>query len=52
MKVGYLMLSGHESTAYLDDDPDDLGIYHGENKHSDEPVAVRWTGERWEEVER
>lgn len=41
----------HETTAYLDDEiaPD---VYVGTNKHSEEPVTVRWVDERdrYEEV--
>ena len=39
MKVGYIMLNGNTSVAYLDDEP--VGqIYKGTNKHSDQDVLI------------
>jgi hypothetical protein len=50
MKVRYRMASGYETTAYLDDEANVDGSYSGTNKHTDEPVTVRWTGDEWIEV--
>ena len=55
-KVQY-WTDGVRRTAYLDSDLDDLGedpsarrTYVGTEKHTDAPVTLRWTGERFEEV--
>lgn len=52
IKIGYVRSSGRETTAYVREEPDSDGLHRGFNKHSDEPVTVRWTGGRWEEVAR
>lgn len=53
MKVGYRKLNGYISTAYLDDDWDDRpgNVYTGEDKYTELPVTVRWTGEEWVELD-
>ncbi len=56
MKVGYRMLRGGTSKAYLDADEylGDGVIHYGVNKHNDEPLALVWCDEYggWIEVER
>jgi hypothetical protein len=47
IKVEYVTLSGSTSKAYVDEEPHVDGLHHGTNKHSDEPVALRWNGEQW-----
>ena len=47
LKIDYEMPNGHTSTAYVTRERDDQEILRGVNKHTDEPVAVRWTGEKW-----
>jgi hypothetical protein len=47
-KIEYHMPNGFTSDAYLDDDlREDSDIMTGVDKHTDVPVTVRWTGERW-----
>lgn len=47
MKVAYRTAWGTQSTAYVNDDPDPDGAYTGENKHTGEPVRLRWSGTEW-----
>lgn len=46
-KIDYVLLNGFTSTAYLDEMPEGRDILVGTDKHTDEPVTVRWTGEQW-----
>lgn len=48
-KVDYWTPDENRRTAYLDADLGD-GRYSGTEKHSDEPVTVYWTGERYVEI--
>ena len=49
-KVRYYPSSARvESTAYLDAQ-ESADVFSGVDKHTDEPVTVRWTGTRYEEV--
>lgn len=51
MKVGYRTASGGVSTVYLlDDGIKDSDEFAGIDKHTGEPVLVRWTGNTWVEV--
>ena len=49
MKIGYRTVNGSESRAYTDDDfplewePTDGLTITATDKHTDEPVTVRWT---------
>lgn len=47
MKVSYVMLSGHRSQAYLEEEPLSDGSYVGINKHSDLPVHLRPVTDGW-----
>jgi len=55
-KIGYTTLSGHRSTAYLDDEPlgPDGFTLRGIDKYTDEPVHVALTSQQvtrgWMEV--
>lgn len=42
----------YRTKAYLDHDEAINGLHYGVNKHTDEPVIVRWSDERerWEKV--
>lgn len=52
MKVGYRTASGHQLTAYLDvDDTEGLTVVTGTEKHTDEPVTLRWDDVAGEWVE-
>jgi hypothetical protein len=35
------------AAAYVSEEPDSRNLHHGVWKHSDEPVAVLWTGGVW-----
>lgn len=48
MKVRYRTESGSESTAYLDDG--ESSTRTGADKHTNEPLTVRWDGTEWVEV--
>lgn len=50
IKVGYLTLSGHTSTAYVSEDPP----HRGSDKHSDEPLELVWDDEEdlWRQIPR
>lgn len=50
MKVRYRQPDGWESTAYLDDEPVEENVHVGTNKHTDEPVKVRWNGVEWVQI--
>lgn len=39
-------------TAYVSEKPDENGIHHGQWKHSEGQVSVRWTGTEWVEEHR
>ncbi len=47
LKIEYVLPSGHTSTAYVDKEREDQDICRGVDKHTDEPLVVRWTGEKW-----
>ena len=53
LKVGYVTLYGGTSKAYIDE-PESGDIWTGTNKHSDEPVSVRWDDalDEWIEVKK
>jgi hypothetical protein len=58
VKVGYRLLTGGISTAYLghavdedDEDDEDDDTYSGFDKYTEEPVMVRWTGDTWVQVQ-
>ena len=42
MKVGYINLDGHTSTAYLDDEAPVGERWYGTDKYTDKPVCVYW----------
>jgi hypothetical protein len=47
-KIEYHLLNGATSDAYLDDEiPEGREILTGVDKHTDQRVTVRWTGDRW-----
>lgn len=53
MKVRYITRDGYESTAYLDDEDvvdDPAHVYRGEDKYTDEPVAVTFDGDEFREI--
>lgn len=52
IKITYIH-GGYSSTAYVSENPDENGLHVGVNKHTDEPVKVRWSinGEKWEQVD-
>lgn len=58
LKIGYQGLTGYDSTAYVDAELDNEGNvlidvpFSGTNKHTDEPLKVKWTGIDWVEVEK
>lgn len=43
MKVTYLAVDGNQSKAYLNQLPLPDGSYTGVNKHTDEPIHVKWS---------
>lgn len=51
-KVEYYLLPEltHHSKAYLDREFPETGVCTGTDKYTDEPICVRWTGERWEQL--
>ena len=56
MKVAYTLSKGdysgnkRRSTAYLEHEVEQ-DLWVGVNKHTDEPVKIKWTGEEWVECE-
>jgi hypothetical protein len=50
-KIEYQLLNGFTSDAYLDDEPEGREILTGTDKHTDAPITVRWTGERWVQIQ-
>ena len=48
-KIEYHMPNGFTSDAYLDDESEDE-FRTGVDKHTDQRITVRWTGERWEQL--
>lgn len=51
MKVDYIMPNGHVSTAYLDEgDYETDAVWTGVNKHTYEPIQVRWNSTVWIQV--
>jgi hypothetical protein len=50
-KIEYHMPNGFTSDAYLDDEiPEVYDHLSGVDKHTEERITVRWTGERWEQL--
>ena len=50
-KIEYHMPNGFTSDAYLDHEiPEGRETLTGVDKHTEERVTVRWTGERWVQV--
>lgn len=49
-KVDYVMPNGFVSTAYLDEQDGD--VVRGWNKHTNEPVVLRWVHSmrEWQEI--
>ena len=47
LKIEYHMPNGFTSTAYVTREREDQDILRGTDKHTDAPVVVRWTGEKW-----
>lgn len=51
-KIEYQLPNGFTSDAYLDDEiPETPEILTGVDKHTDAPITVRWSGERWVQLE-
>ena len=47
-KIEYVLPNGFTSDAYLDEEiPEGREILTGVDKHTEERITVRWTGERW-----
>lgn len=42
IKVVYRTAAGYQSKAYVAEEEDD-GLHYGTDKHSDTPMAVRWS---------
>ena len=47
LKIEYHMPNGHTSDAYVEREREDQDVLRGTDKHTDERVVVRWTGEKW-----